>query len=258
MTGKPYNLRVHDDQPQRQRRSTIMRVILARLALALALGLAVAAGLAWGGVLDIPNRFNPFAPLNVEDEVNWLTRLKLARLERDRMQCLAVLEGSPVSHRAVPDRALEDGCGLSNAVEVSGSSVRFSVGFTATCPLTVAWALYERHVLLPAAWEYLGQEVVRVTHFGTYACRNVNHRAAGRRSQHASANAIDIAGFVLADGQQITVRGDWAGSDIRRAAFLRALRDGACRFFDVVLSPDYNEAHHDHFHFDMGSYRACR
>jgi hypothetical protein len=25
-----------------------------------------------------------------------------------------------------------------------------------------------------------------------------------------------------------------------------------------VLSPDYNEAHHDHFHFDMGSYRACR
>jgi hypothetical protein len=111
---------------------------------------------------------------------------------------------------------------------------------------------------LAAAREHLGQEVVRVSHFGTYACRNVNHLAGGRRSEHATANAIDIAGFVLADGQQVTVKGDWAGGNARRSAFLRALRDGACEFFDVVLSPDYNEAHHDHFHFDMGSYRACR
>jgi hypothetical protein len=249
---------VHDDQPQQPRRSTIMRVILVRLALSLVLGLAVASGLVWGGVLDIPNRLNPFTPLRVADEVNWLTRLKLSRLERDRRQCLAVLDGSPISHRAVPDRALEGGCGLSNAVEVSQSSVGLSGSFTATCQLTVAWALFERHVLLPAAREHLGQDVVRVTHFGTYACRNINHQAGGRRSEHATANAIDLAGFVLANGQQITVKGDWSGGDRRREAFLRALRDGACRFFDVVLSPDYNEAHHNHFHFDMGSYRACR
>nr|WP_246742525.1 extensin family protein [Microvirga splendida] len=171
---------------------------------------------------------------------------------------MAVLDGAPLSHTAVPDRDSGDGCGLSNAVEVSRSSVGFNRSFTATCPLTVAWALFERHALLPAAREHLGQEVVRVTHFGTYACRNINHRAGGRRSEHATANAIDIAGFVLADGQQVTVKGDWSGGDGRREAFLRALRDGACRFFDVVLSPDYNEAHHDHFHFDMGSYRACR
>jgi len=36
------------------------------------------------------------------------------------------------------------------------------------------------------------------------------------------------------------------------------VRDGACRFFDVVLGPDYNDAHRDHFHLDMGAYRACR
>lgn len=235
-----------------------MRVIIVRLGLALALGLAVASGLVWGGVLDIPNRLNPFTPLRVADEVSWLTRWKLSRLDRDPGQCLIVLGGSSVSHRTVPDRALEDGCGLSNAVEVSRSSVGLSGNFTATCPLTVAWALFERHVLVPAAREHLGQEAVRVTHFGTYACRNINHRAGGRRSEHATANAIDIAGFVLANGEQITVKGDWSGGDRRREAFLRALRDGACRFFDVVLSPAYNEAHHDHFHFDMGSYRACR
>lgn len=235
-----------------------MRVILIRLALAFALGLAVASGLIRAGFLDIPNRFNPFAPLRIADDVDWLTRWKLSRLERDGEQCLAVLGGSQVSHRAVPDRASEDGCGLSNAVEVSRSSVRLSGSFTATCSLTVAWALFEQHVLFPAAREHLGQEVVRVMHFGTYACRNINHRAGGRRSEHATANAIDIAGLVLANGQQITVKDDWSGGDTRQRAFLRALRDGACRFFDVVLSPDYNEAHHDHFHFDMGSYRACR
>jgi hypothetical protein len=147
---------------------------------------------------------------------------------------------------------------LSNAVEVSRSSVALSRGFTATCPLAVAWALFEQHVLVPAAREHLGQEVVQVLHFGTYACRNINHRAGGRRSEHATANAIDIAGFVLANGRQITVKDDWVGGDARQESFLRALRSGACRFFDVVLGPDYNEAHHDHFHFDMGSYRACR
>lgn len=235
-----------------------MRVILVRLALAFALGLAVASGLIRAGFLDIPNRLNPFAPLRIADDVNWLTRWKISRLERDGEQCLAVLDGSQVSHRAVPDRASEDGCGLSNAVEVSRSLVRLNGSFTATCSLTVAWALFEQHVLFPAAREHLGQEVVRVVHFGTYACRNINHRAGGRRSEHATANAIDIAGFVLANGQQITVKDDRSGGDERQRAFLRALRDGACRFFDVVLSPDYNEAHHDHFHFDMGSYRACR
>ncbi len=249
---------MHDDRPQQQRRSTIVRVILVRLALALVLGLAVASGLIRGGVLDIPNRLNPFAPLRVADDVNWLTRWKLSRLERNREQCLAVLDGSPVSHKPVPDRASQEGCGLSNAVEVSRSSIGLSGSFTATCSLAVAWALFEQHVLLPAAREHLGQEVVRVTHFGTYACRNINHQAGGRRSEHATANAIDLAGIVLANGQQITVKGEWAGGNERQRAFLRALRDGACRFFDVVLSPDYNEAHHDHFHFDMGSYRACR
>ncbi|MFL5023788.1 MAG: extensin family protein [Microvirga sp.] len=246
------------DQPQPPRRSRIVPVILGRLALSILLGLGIVAGLIWGEVIAIPNHLNPFTPLRIADDVGWLTRLKLSRLERDGEQCRAVLADSFVSYRSVPDRPLEQGCGLSDAVEVSRSLVGLSREFTATCSLTVAWALFEVHVLRPAARQNLGQDVVRFTLFGTYACRNVNHRANGRRSEHATANAIDIAGFVLADGQQITVKSDWTGSNARRSAFLRTLRNGACDFFDVVLSPDYNEAHHDHFHFDMGPYRACR
>lgn len=244
--------------PQPSPRSRIVPVILGRLALAALLGLAIVAGLIWAQIIPVPNRLNPFTPLRVTDSANWLTRLKLARLERDDLQCHAVLKESPVAHRRAPDRPAEDGCGLSNAVDVSRTSVGLSRGFTATCPLTVALALFEINVLRPVARQYFGQDVVRMTHLGTYACRNINHRAEGRRSEHATANAIDLAGFVLADGQQITLKDDWSGGDARRSEFLRALRDGACDFFDVVLSPDYNEAHRDHFHFDMGSYRTCR
>jgi len=248
----------NDDRPYSRKRSGVLALIIGRLALAGLLGLAVIAGLIRAGVVEVPNHLNPFTPLRVADEVNWLTRLKLSRLERDGPQCLAVLAASPVTHKPVSDQDMGEGCGFSNAVDVTGAAIAFNRDFRATCALAAAWALFERHVLIPAAREHLGQEVVRVVHFGTYACRNINHRAGGRRSEHATANAIDIAGFVLADGRQITLEKDWRKADPRRSAFLLALRDGACGFFDVVLSPDYNEAHHDHFHFDMGPYRACR
>ena len=66
------------------------------------------------------------------------------------------------------------------------------------------------------------------------------------------ANAIDIAGFVLVDGTRIAVVNDWQGEG-DKARFLRAVRDGACRAFGTVLSPEYNEAHRDHFHLDQAA-----
>ena len=222
------------------------------------LGLAILSGLVWRGVIAVPSHLNPFALLRIADEVNGLTRMKLSRLERNPSQCIAVLADSDVSYTPVADRPSNEGCGISNAVSVREVSRSLNRSFIASCPLAVAWALLDSHVIGPAARRHLGQAVVRVVHQGTYVCRNINHRTAGRRSEHATANAIDIAGFVLADGQEVTVARDWKGDRPRHAAFLRAVRDGACSFFDVVLSPDYNEAHRDHFHFDMGASRTCR
>ncbi|WP_375292508.1 extensin family protein, partial [Sphingomonas melonis] len=84
----------------------------------------------------------------------------------------------------------------------------------------------------------------------------------GTWSEHATADAVDIAGFRLADGRRITVVGDWTGSG-DKAAFLREVRDGACRLFATTLSPDYNAAHRDHLHLDQADrgamgWRACR
>ena len=52
-------------------------------------------------------------------------------------------------------------------------------------------------------------------------------------------------------------RRDW-GRNTPEGRFLAAAHDAACRVFSAVLGPDYNRLHRDHFHLDLGPYRACR
>ncbi|MDW7553309.1 extensin [Azospirillum brasilense] len=210
------------------------------------------------GVVTVPPRYDPWAPLDIGEVPNLLTRLKLSRLDGAPRQCHAVLGDAGLRFSPVTDRQTGPGCGLTDAVQVSRSAVAFNGGFTVTCPLAAAWMLFETHTLQPAAQRHFGQRVARVRHLGSYACRNVYGRAEGRRSEHATANALDIAGFTLADGTTIALPGDWTSADGRKRAFLREVRDGACEVFRAVLGPDYNEAHRDHFHLDMGPYRVCR
>jgi hypothetical protein len=233
-----------------------MAKFLAWLFTSLSLVAAVAFALLATGIVVVPPSYLPWTELAVSDPPNLLTRYKLSRLERNRDECALVLRRSALAHTPIADQVTGAGCGFDNAVRVTRGAVAFNDGFAASCPLAVAWAMFEGHVLQPSARRHFGQDAARVLHLGSYACRNINHGLRGRRSEHARANAIDVSGFSLADGTRITVAQDWHGG--AKAAFLRDVRDGACRFFDVVLGPDYNAAHRDHFHFDMGRYRACR
>jgi hypothetical protein len=76
-------------------------------------------------------------------------------------------------------------------------------------------------------------------------------------SQHATANAFDIAGFRLRSGRVVSVKLDW-GKTNTAGRFLFIARDGLCDWFNLTLSPDYNADHADHFHADMGWWRSCR
>jgi hypothetical protein len=211
----------------------------------------------WRGWVSLPADWNPWAPLDVRATPNVLTRYKLGRLQDDPALCDQVLEtsGLRVSHQA--DSPADAACPLRNTLRVQGSAVGLSSSFLASCPLAVAFALFERHSLQPAAQSVFGQAVTRVDHLGSFACRNMYNRAEGRLSQHASANALDIAGFRLADGRSISVLKDWSGEG-DKARFLRQVRDSACDDFNVVLGPDYNAAHRNHFHLDMGRWWVCR
>ena len=230
----------------------------------------------WSGALRVPDAWNPWAPLRIDEPPGLLTRLKFDRATADRGACRTLLEQARLRASPLEDRGTGPGCGFDNAFRISRTSVAVGEPFALTCRAALSLAMWERHQLQQAAQRHLGSRVERIEHFGSYACRNLYGREGGRRSQHATADAFDIAGFVLEDGRRIRVVSDWArpaagdaageaavqgngpASPSSEAAFLRELRDGACDWFDAVLGPDYNAAHADHFHFDRGRARICR
>ncbi|MDQ0125266.1 hypothetical protein J2W17_004227 [Pseudomonas lini] len=232
-----------------------MAVLRVLFVLLLIIGAAAAVSV-WRGWVSPPPQWNPWAPLDVKAAPNFLTRYKLMRLRDDPQLCDQALgsSGLRVSRQADSPGAT---CPLIDTLRVQGGEVGLSSSFLASCRLAVSFALFEHHALQPAAQAVYGQPVTRVEHLGSFACRNVYGRENGRRSQHASANALDIAGFRLADGRSISVLKDWP-KDNRDARFLRQVRDGACDLFSGVLSPDYNAAHRDHFHLDVGPWSVCR
>jgi hypothetical protein len=206
---------------------------------------------------SIPREWSPRAPLQIDAEPNFLTRYKLARLSGDSALCARVLESAALTYHALPDEETGAQCGLFDAVTIERTMSEVGQPFSLTCRAAVSLALWEKHAVAPAAARHLASPVKRIEHFGSYSCRNVYGRPDATRSRHATAEALDVAGFVLADGRRIRVLGDWGG-DSPEARFLRAVRDGACRFFDGVLSPDHNAAHADHLHLDRGPGRYCR
>lgn len=209
---------------------------------------------------SIPREWNPWQPLHVADPLTPVTQWKLDRLEGDRQACLAALETVPdgeLSYTPLEDHVPVAGCPLSNVVRMHGAGVSFNASFVASCPLALAWVLYERHRLQPTARETFGQSVAHVQHYGSFACRNIYHRENARRSEHASAEALDVAAFRLEDGRRIELLSDWT-DDGAAGEFLHEAQQGACGLFGTVLGPDYNAAHANHFHFGMRGVSFCR
>jgi hypothetical protein len=227
------------------------------MALAIALAASLLALALARGWLSLPPEWSPWVALDVNAAPNLLTRYKLSRLSGDAELCARVLAGTAMTYRPLPDEPTGADCGLFDAVTIEGTASEVGPPFSLTCRAAVSLALWEKHAVTPAAERHLGSPVQRIEHFGSYACRNVYGRPNATRSRHATAEAFDVAGFVLADGRRIRVLGDW-NEDSAAARFLHDVRDGACRFFDGVLSPDHNAAHRDHLHLDRGRYRYCR
>lgn len=209
----------------------------------------------------------PWTKLELARPVGLFTGRKLAALTGDFPACRAALERAGVRYTALaPLRPKEATCGYSDGVRFAPGGSR-EIAFRPdklgmACPVAAALSVWEWEVVQPAARRHLRQRVATIDHFGSYNCRRMYGRDAGAFSEHATADAIDVAGFRLADGTRITIIGDWSGGG-EKAAFLREVHDGACGLFSTVLGPDYNAAHRDHLHMDQAErgatgWRACR
>ena len=234
-----------------------MARIVAALLLLAALSGTVIAWLIYEGRISVPKRDNPFLPLDVRAAPGLFTPWKLWRATHDPARCMAALGTSGLIFAPVADRTTLEGCDVTHAVRVASfADASVNHTFLATCPLALALAMSERHAWQPAALSIYGERIRRIDHVGSYACRNVNHGADGRLSEHAYANAIDVEAFELADGSRITIAQDW-DADSRAGRLLARIRAGACDYFHAVLGPDYNALHRTHLHLDMGPYRVC-
>lgn len=197
----------------------------------------------------------PWKPLRVIDPVGLATKAKAARTGADPAACrLALAQGGVAFAAATPEAG---DCKVPDAlVLTSGLAPLKPADAALSCKEALALTIWERQVVQPAAIETLGQAVVGLDHYGSFACRRIYGRPEGPLSEHASANALDLAGFRLADGSAVTVAGDWKDKGAK-GVFLRRVRDGGCKVFVTVLSPDYNVEHADHLHLDMGGWPSC-
>ena len=175
--------------------------------------------------------------------------------------CLADLGSKQANFTPLPDQYYGAGCSAVNAVRLSAlksdhaTLVLSNLG-PVTCSLADTFAGWARFGVDRAAQQILGSALVKIETMGSYNCRNIAGSA--HRSAHASANAIDVSGFVLADGRRITVAGDWADKSPAVKRFFSAIHTSACKRFGMVLGPDYNAAHRDHLHLQVGGRSACK
>lgn len=235
-------------------RKFLGRILL--LTLALFAG-SLIAGAYWLGL--VPASMSPLGTVDLAERPGWFADAQLSTLRHDPARCRSVLKEPYMLASAVPDTALKNGCGWRNAFKTSAiGGIRFSVE-PLTCEMAAGVALWATYELQDAAQEIMGSKVVAIEDFGTYDCRRMigNPLFKDRMSEHATANALDIAGFTLADGRRISVLKHWRTSG-PEARFLREAHRRACRYFRVALGPDFNPAHKDHFHFDRGIGWICK
>ena len=165
------------------------------------------------------------------------------------------IQGEPVGF--VPGRL--NGCGVRDAVRVrSVSGISLSQKSVLDCPTARALKRWVNNGMKPAVGGKGGgvREIRVAAH---YACRTRNSQPGARISEHGKGRAIDISGFKMRDGSEITLLDGWKRQD--SGAVLREMHRRACGIFGTVLGPDSNRFHKDHFHFDTARYRSgsfCR
>lgn len=218
-------------------------------------GLAALSALALAGCGVLPAGRAPSVPRTA----GGAAQTAVSHPETER--CLANLGSTGARYAPLADRYYAPGCQSVGSVRLdrlagdSGSFGLSNLGPVA-CPLAGAFAGWARFGVDRAARQMLGSGLERIETMGSYSCRSVAGTA--RLSAHSRAEAIDVGAFVLADGRRVSVKSGWNGASEQERAFLRTVHASACKRFGTVLGPDYNPAHTDHLHVELGNGSFCR
>jgi hypothetical protein len=168
--------------------------------------------------------------------------------------------------------ARETARGVLAPVRVTGAlhGVTFSPDVAARDAATTPYAITDcRLALALADFAALlaAHDVVAVRHYSIYRPPSKTWAADQIGSRHDGALAIDAAHFTKRDGSSLDVTKDFHGAigdatcgkdarphpDTPAAAELRAIlcEAASAHLFNVVLTPNYNKPHHNHFHLEV-------
>ena len=150
-------------------------------------------------------------------------------------------------------------CGMTRPLKVSAlddGQIGIDKRLTIDCPMTAALETWVDTVVEPDAQARFGQKIAGVNVFGAYSCRSIDNQPGERLSEHAFGNAVDVAGFTLADGRQISFVRDWKQEGTQESAFLHEVQAGACQVFTTVLAPGSDVFHYNHVHLDLANHGA--
>lgn len=147
--------------------------------------------------------------------------------------------------KLAPIKAKVKGCGLDEPVKVTAiDGIRLNQPATISCETAAAMKDWITSALRPAMGN---REVVEIRIAASYICRTRNNKKGAKVSEHGRGKAVDVAGFVFADGKQWSVAQDY-NKQIRKA------HKGACGIFGTTLGPGSDGYHEDHLHFDIARY----
>ena len=185
-----------------------------------------------------------------------ITAIDLPQLRGDFDRCLATLGNLNIEYEVLGNQR-RSYCSLTQQVSLTSGQIDYAVPFQATCTMVAAIALWEGQAVQQSAREYLGEEIARIHHYGSFSCRPIR-RDPSNMSAHASGSALDVSAFETASGRMISVYGNWDDQG-RAGQFLRAVRDRSCDIFPAVLGPDYDYDHRNHFHLEYAPrrHRVC-
>ncbi|WP_162918287.1 extensin-like domain-containing protein [Taklimakanibacter deserti] len=186
-----------------------------------------------------------------------------------RAACERMLQGLDIIWR--PDQPIGEpgGCGTPAPIAIAEvAQIRIDPPATVGCDFAKALHGWLSQSVQPLAKKQVGANVIGIRNASSYACRRRNNASSGKLSEHAKANALDIAAFDFSRKAQITVAGGTGGLLQKiglsgKGNFMKAVRKSACQYFNTVLGPGADRHHGDHFHVDLmklrpGRFKMCR
>jgi hypothetical protein len=181
--------------------------------------------------------------------------------DADYAACLAKLDVLGVTYKEMPPLDPGGTCHVAHPLKVTslGSGVAIGPETVLDCAMTRALAEWLKEVVVPEAERDLDAPPVAIEQDSAYVCRNRYGNPDAKLSEHAIANALDVATFAFKDHETVGIGHNPPGS--AEARFEAAIRAGSCRYFTTVLGPGSNAAHATHFHLDLAyrksGYRIC-